>query len=275
MNTYKNKLFWKLTLFSLALFGARSIFRHQDATLPKWMERTIDAKAHYGDIYSINPAMIIFLVPLLQHVLRAYDSYDTVTAGTLVIAIAPTVLSVANPSYTAAAFFMIIMSLGEAIYSPRSTQYVLSLAPVGGEGVFGVLAAVPLFMVKVLTGGMSGNLLDTYCPANDTSRCKMVWTFIGVVASTSFLSLLLARKWLRVPNGPYPSRALFDDTDVHAHIERYGNSDSDDAEILSDGSDPDDTALQHAEPVYGTPNDDDRLYAITTDHIQPRRKSKT
>ena len=41
------------------------IFRHLDATLPKYMLREFGDDVPKGTIYSINPALIILLVPLV------------------------------------------------------------------------------------------------------------------------------------------------------------------------------------------------------------------
>lgn len=233
--TCTDKIFWQLCAFSAALFGARSIFRHVDATMPKWLQRTVSEHVNYGFIYSINPMIIIFLVPLIQHRLAAYDGYDTVTFGTTIIFAAPMLLAVATPSYAAADLFMVIVSVGEAVYSPRSMQYVLHLAPKGGEGVYGVLAAVPLFGVKFVTGLFSGHLLDTYCPDGGPDHCRTMWLYIAFGALSSVFLLIVLRPWARVPTGKGPTGPLpreeESDTEVLEDIDVF---DPEVADVLND-----------------------------------------
>ena len=43
----------------------KQIFRHMDATFPKYAVRAFGCDAPFGSIYAINPAMIILGVPLV------------------------------------------------------------------------------------------------------------------------------------------------------------------------------------------------------------------
>lgn len=60
------KDFWRLAVCSGFLIFVKLLFRHLDATLPKYMLRTIGEDAKFGMVYSINPFMIILLVPFVQ-----------------------------------------------------------------------------------------------------------------------------------------------------------------------------------------------------------------
>lgn len=51
-----------------------------------------------------------------------------------------------------AVLFVITLSLGESIWSPRWYDYSMSLAPHGREGIFTALASAPLFAAKLPTG---------------------------------------------------------------------------------------------------------------------------
>lgn len=48
--------------------------------------------------------------------------------------------------------FVIQLSLGESIWSPRWYDYSMSVAPEGREGVFTAMASAPLFLGKFVTG---------------------------------------------------------------------------------------------------------------------------
>lgn len=194
--TGKDPVFWRLVCFSGVIFGARTIFRHMDATLPKYMERELGPAARYGTVYAINPAIIICAVPVVQAWLVAYDPYRAVLAGTTLTAAAPLVLAVAAASYPAIVSFMLLLSAGEAVYSPLLYAYAMALSPPGREGVYGTLAAAPLFLVQVVVGGVGGELLGLYCPADGPRRCQFMWFLVFLIAVTTPIGLVLGRPYL-------------------------------------------------------------------------------
>lgn len=58
----------------------------------------------------------------------------------------------------ATVLFVIQLSLGESIWSPRWYDYSMSVAPEGREGVFTAMASAPLFLGKFVTGDHSADL---------------------------------------------------------------------------------------------------------------------
>ena len=65
--------------------------------------------------------------------------------------------------------FVIQLSLGESIWSPRWYDYSMSVAPEGREGVFTAMASAPLFLGKFVTGTLpclmppTGSMPSTPC----------------------------------------------------------------------------------------------------------------
>ena len=57
-----------------------------------------------------------------------------------------------------------IQTVGEAIYAPRMIEYSVTVAPMGREGTYVALSSAPLFAAKLVGGGVSGGLLQHYCP---------------------------------------------------------------------------------------------------------------
>ena len=53
-------------LLVVLLVAVRLIFRHLDATFPKYLLRTHGPAVPYGLLYAINPALIILLVPIVS-----------------------------------------------------------------------------------------------------------------------------------------------------------------------------------------------------------------
>ena len=142
----QERRFRALLLFSLLLVGVRFIFRHLEATLPKWMKREIGPDALYGTVYAINPFCIILLVPVVASLTKHRNVVSCVISGAFVSAASPFFLCL-GAHYWNAVLFVLVLSVGEAVYSPKVYEYGMMLAPDGDEGVYTALSSVPMFVL--------------------------------------------------------------------------------------------------------------------------------
>ena len=55
----KERRFWQFLAMALFTLNLKQIFRHMDATFPKYAVRAFGCDAPFGSIYAINPALII------------------------------------------------------------------------------------------------------------------------------------------------------------------------------------------------------------------------
>ena len=100
--------------------------------------------------------------------------------------------------------FVLVLSVGEAVYSPKVYEYGMMLAPDGDEGVYTALSSVPMFVAKLGAGGMSGMLLAKFCAQAEDSQpppqrnCELMWFIIGVTSMTSPVLMLFLRRWIDV-----------------------------------------------------------------------------
>jgi hypothetical protein len=101
---------------------------------------------------------------------------------------------------------VVLLSLGEALWSPRTYDYSMSVAPVGQEAIFTALAAAPLFAAKVPVGLMSGWLLATYCPEGDCHSPRYVWLIVGLLTVSSPICLAAFESCIREPEATEPVR---------------------------------------------------------------------
>ena len=191
-----NRHFHRLLLFSTCMIGVRIVYRHIDATFPKVILRAFGEDAHLGALYSINPVLIIFITPLFASFLHSYDIYKVMIVGTFVSAASIFIMGVELNMVTVIVWD-IVFTIGEAIYSPQSNLYVLSLAPEGREGIYTSLAYMPNLLAKVIVGPMSGSLLENYCPMDGPyDRCKVVWDYVGYGALTTPVMLLVFKRFI-------------------------------------------------------------------------------
>ena len=133
----------------------QSIFRHLDATLPKYVTRAFGCGAPAGLLYAINPALIMVLVPLVGAATTTLPHFDMIHYGSYLSALSPFWVTV-KESRATVALMVATLSLGEAVWSPRWYDYSMAAAPDGREGLFTALASAPLFAAKLPTGGKTG-----------------------------------------------------------------------------------------------------------------------
>ncbi|KAL3157900.1 hypothetical protein ABBQ32_012309 [Trebouxia sp. C0010 RCD-2024] len=207
----RSREFRKYMAMCIITVNLKAIFRHLDATLPKYQVRSFGCSAPVGTVYSINPAMIMTLVPLVGAAATHYSHFDMIHYGSYVSALAPLWMALFTTEW-ATVLFVIQLSLGESIWSPRWYDYSMSVAPEGREGVFTAMASAPLFLGKFVTGTASGYLLGKFCP-NDGVSCgeatpgsqtpgyqchgHMLWLIITLLTCMSPFGILLFQRWLR------------------------------------------------------------------------------
>jgi len=109
---------YKFVAMSILTVNLKSIFRHLDATLPKFVARAFGCSAPAGSIYAINPAMIMTLVPVVGAALSWLEPFDAIHYGGYISAGSSLAIA-ASPTLGGTAGFVALLSVGEAIWSPR------------------------------------------------------------------------------------------------------------------------------------------------------------
>lgn len=205
LGVFREKPFYKLLGFNVSLIPVRAIFRYGEALLPIYLVRVYPGIS-YGAVLAINPLCIIVLTPIVGLLSKRISFvYGFVVLGTLVSALA-FLTAISWHELSAVVVALIIFTLGEAIYSPKSGQYTLEHSPRGKEGLYSGLITIPYFAGNAVAGEFSGWLLDTYCPARSDStettefdlayaqECSNVWAWIvGSALLTPLLLILLYR----------------------------------------------------------------------------------
>lgn len=190
--TLSTKSFWRFLVVCLITLNVRMIFRHLDATLPKYMMREFGPDVAKGTIYAINPALIIILVPLVTAATTTVEPIVMIRYGTYVSALSVFFL-VMSTSIWACVLFVSVLSVGEAIWSPRLYDYTMSMCREGREGTYMALSSAPLFLAKLPVGFMSGYLLQKYCPEDGERHSQTMWLIIGL--TTALSPILLTVLW--------------------------------------------------------------------------------
>lgn len=190
--TVRTKAFWRFLTVCLITVNVRMIFRHLDATLPKYMLREFGENVPKGSIYSINPAIIIVLVPIVTAATTTIDPLVMIHHGSYISAFSVFIL-VLSTSIPACVLFVAVLSIGESIWSPRLYDYTMAVVSEGREGTYMALSSAPLFLAKLPVGFLSGILLERYCPKDGERQSKTMWLIIGLTTIVS--PVLLSCCW--------------------------------------------------------------------------------
>lgn len=148
-----------------------------------------------GTIYSINPALIIILVPLVSAVSSKTDPLIMIHHGSYISAASVFILAIST-SIPASILFVCVLSIGESMWSPRLYDYTMSVVKEGREGTHMALSSAPLFLAKLPVGFISGFLLQEYCPKDGERHSKLMWLIIGLATVVS--PILLTVFWSEV-----------------------------------------------------------------------------
>ena len=191
----------KFFFFIFALIPVQTLFTYNWLVLPEYINRAYTGwVGRYFEIASnFNPILIFILTPIIAAMTLKKKVYDMMIWGTFVMA-APAFLLAIGPTWWTLYLYLIIMTVGEAMWSPRFLQYAAEIAPEGRTGEYMGVAQLPWFLTKVLVPLIySGYMMDHYCPAPQTGKAvhtEPMWLIFGAIAMGSFVLLVLAKNWI-------------------------------------------------------------------------------
>ncbi len=187
----------RFVFFIFILLPVRTLFAHQWLTLPTYVQRCYapEVFAKFEWISGLNPLIIVIFVPLVAALTRKAKVVDMMLIGTTVSAITTFIL-VPGPDLTRLLVYVVLFSIGEALWSSRFLEYVSGLAPAGQVGAYMGLAELPWFLAKFTTGLYSGTMLEKFIPAGGSAHSEQMWLIYACIALITPVSLLLARNWL-------------------------------------------------------------------------------
>jgi POT family proton-dependent oligopeptide transporter len=216
-------VFWRFVLLCTLLLGVRACFIYTKLLFPKYWLRVIGPDAAIGLLQSINPALVALGLVVLIPLLSRFRVYDMLTYGALVSAASLFVLAIpahGNAAYVTTTLCLLVLTVGEVIWSPRLTEYTAAIAPKGQEGTYYGLSMVPWFAAKVTVGALSGHMLNRWVPEGEpllrdrlaagtvpfSDSPSAMWLILGTVALAGVLLALTLRRWF-TQDAREPARA--------------------------------------------------------------------
>jgi hypothetical protein len=225
-NLWPQQAFRRFLVFMSLVVGVRMVFYHLAYTFPKYGIRELGDGAPIAQVSSmLNSVMIVVLVPICGVLTQKVTAYRMVSVGSLVSALSVFCLAVpasvfqpladgwlghliahqwlgvdgaVNPLYVSIFLFIVLLSIGEALWSPRLYEYAAAIAPKGQEASYMALSLLPYFLAKFVVGGSSGWLLAKFCPAEGPRHPEVMWFLIGLMALVTPLGTFIFRRYIQV-----------------------------------------------------------------------------
>ncbi len=184
--------------FIFCLIPVQTLFTYNWLILPAYIKRAYEG--WIGEYFEVaanfNPLLIFILAPIVAALTMKKDTYRMMIIGTTVMA-APAFLLVIGPYWWTLFTYLVIMTLGEAMWQPRFLQWAAEIAPKGRTGEYMGVAQLPWFLTKVLVPLLySGWMMDRYCPDQGPKDTETMWLIFGFIAITSPIMLIVAKSWM-------------------------------------------------------------------------------
>ena len=192
--------FWRFMLLLLLLSLVRMMFQHMHFTWPKYVTREQGEAFPVGTVWSINSMLILFLAPLGTALTRKKKPLDVLLVGAFISALSPFVLCFGS-GFAFQIGMILLLTVGEALWSPRLYEYNVSIAPRGREATYVSLASLPYFLAKCLGGPTSGYLLNAYCPKEGPRHSAILWAVIGITTMLGPVGVLMSRGIIEKKSG--------------------------------------------------------------------------
>jgi len=221
---FQQKPFWIYMGMLGVLVFVRLTFYIFHVMFPTYAIRVLGPDFPVASIFgSLNPAMIIFLVPLISILTINIRSYTmllwgtAISAGSVFLCFLPETMALGigdswlgtwifdywleapigsqDPFVVSLVVFIIVFTIGEAIWSPRLMQFSAEIAPRGKEGAYIALAMLPYFLGKMGAAVLSEQLTTRYFNADMVTYPdhEMAWLAIGSMAMISPIGMLIFR----------------------------------------------------------------------------------
>jgi MFS family permease len=188
----------KFFFFIFALMPVQTLFTYNWLVLPQYISRSYAGWiGNYFEIASnANPVLIFLLVPVITALTYRAKVYNMMIWGTFVMGSSAFVLAF-GPTWIALLAYILLMTVGEAMWSARFLQYATEIAPEGKAGQYQGVAQLPWFLTKFLVPLLySGWMMERYCPAQGPKSTGTMWLIFGIIGVTTPALLVLARGWL-------------------------------------------------------------------------------
>ena len=212
----------RLIALILIITGFWMVQHQLYATMPKYVLRMAGEGASPSWYANVNPFVVVMTVGFVTSMMRNKSALFSMTTGMFIMPISALAMASGNllagnidlgfMSVHPIALMMIVgivfQGLAESFISPRFLEYFSLQAPKGEEAMYLGFSHLHSFISSILGFGLSGYLLDAYCPdprkfANHeawqaaASNAHYIWYIFATIALVSAISLIVYGKVVR------------------------------------------------------------------------------
>ncbi len=190
----------RFMFFIFSLIPVQTLFAHNWLTLPQYFSRAFTGivSENFEFFVNFNPILIFILAPIVAALTSKKDTYRMMIIGTFIMA-SPTFILALGPSIWGVFGYLLIMTVGEAMWQPRFLQWIAEIAPKNMTGIYMGIGQFPWFLTKFITSLYSGWFLSQYCPNGlppEQLNTGFMWLIYGCIAIASPIMLFLAKGWI-------------------------------------------------------------------------------
>jgi len=188
----------RFSFFIFSLIPVQTLFAYNWFILPQYVARAYSGAwvgKNFETATSLNSLLIFILCPIVAALSSKAKVYNMMILGTAVMA-APAFILSAGPTVSGLFAYILVLSIGEAMWQPRFLQYAAEIAPEGRTGAYMGVAQFPWFLTKMIVPLYSGLALTRWCPATGPTSTGTMWLVFGLIAIVTPILLLSAKGWV-------------------------------------------------------------------------------
>jgi MFS family permease len=187
----------KFFFFIFSLIPVQTLFAYNFGTIQAYVDRAYRGTwigTNFEAATNLNSLLIFVLVPMVTAMTQKRKVYNMMILGTLVMS-APAFFLALGTNLVTLAGYIVVMTVGEAMWQPRFLQYAAQIAPEGRTGAYMGVAQFPWFLTKIIVPLYEGWFLQRYCPQTGAIQSQTMWLIFGCIAVISPILLVLAKGW--------------------------------------------------------------------------------
>ena len=203
----------RLIVLILIVSGFWMIQQQMYATMPKYVIRMVGEDASPGWIANVNPLVVFLCVNLVTSLMQKRSALSSMMVGMCIIPFSALIMATGSMMSDGLilgmhpiTFMMIIgiafQALAECFISPRFLEFFSLQSPKGEEGLYLGFSHLHSFVSSILAFGISGFLLEKYCPdpknfadateyAAATAHAHYIWFFFFGIGLISAIALFI------------------------------------------------------------------------------------
>lgn len=178
------------------------IFNMLSLILPKILTQKYGQDAPYGIIISLCPLFIVLFLFLTSPCTMYLDPYSQIIIGAFFLTLSP-ISMLFGVTYVHILMFLLFLSLGEALASPKLYEFMFYFTKKGREGMFLALTSAPYYLTMGVSGYLSGLLLKETYPTEVPDQSEeevmkhrstdLIWITMMLASGSSFIGFLVFR----------------------------------------------------------------------------------